>query len=287
MRGKSLVRFLSWDFNSESLVQLESALLAINKKYQRMERIEAFVDCCDQHMRPLYAEKFGCDASDLISAGTATIEVLTADAFIFYLADFIDDTHRETIVRCHARGQSTTQAVHQLIEVDAVMSYLANRIDVHRLVADLVHRLAYLKPTSDRFPQKYIPIWNEEREKMKEGLRNTDLPLTSIEEWIALLSREALNLKERLEAGPYDEKTHQTLMETLMKVYDRLYPDASFARRVSTQADDMTDKTEMILVLERLIFALKSPKQNNVESVLEVLAEQNQKAIGVSEDEEP
>ena len=274
MRGVSLLNKLLWDFDSESLGEMESELKSLLKTHQGIERLDAFVACCDRHMRPLYAQKFGCEAADLVPAGTMTIEGLTSDAIILCLAGFIDDPHREAIVRCHARGMSTTEAVYEVIDKDAVMSDLSTRVDMDTLVTDLVHRLAYLKPTSNRFPQKYIPIWNEERAKLREGLRQTDLPLTSIEEWIALLSREAVRLKERLTEGPYDEKTHQTLMDTLMKVYDRFYPDVGVGRRLSTLAFEMTDKTEMIVVLERLIVALKSGDENALDAVLNVIPEQ-------------
>lgn len=285
MRRRSLVNNLSWDFDSESLGKMESEFKVLLKTHQGIERIDAFVGCCDRHMRPLYAQKFGCDETDLVPVGMMTIEALTSEAIIFYLADFIEEYHREAVVRYHARGMSTTESVYQLIDEDVMMSDLSTRIDdVDTLVADLVHRLAYLKPTSNRFPQKYIPIWNEERAKLREGLRQTDLPMTSIEEWIALLSREVVRLKERLAEGPYDEKVHQTLMDTLMRVYDRLYPDIGMGKRLSALSFEMTDKTEMIVVLERLILALKSPDENNLESVLQVIPEQ--KAIPVNEGEE-
>ena len=96
-------------------------------------------------------------------------------------------------------------------------------------------------------------MWAEKREVYKEAIHSTDLPYTSVEEHVMVLSREADRVVERLETGPYTEKEHQTLLDTLHKIFDRLDTTNGQPRRASIQ---LASEPQLIGVLERLTLTL-------------------------------
>ncbi len=112
------------------------------------------------------------------------------DALRQHLSSFISDEHRAFIVRCHARGFSTSDAVKELIGTDETLKRLAQThvLGEPQLRAFLIPRLAYLKPGSARWPEaKYGATWREAREAHKQTLR--DIRFTSQDEQTALLAK--------------------------------------------------------------------------------------------------
>ncbi|MDE0681573.1 MAG: hypothetical protein OXI63_01540, partial [Candidatus Poribacteria bacterium] len=92
------------------------------------------------------------------------------------IARFISDEHREAIVRYHARGLSTTEAIATLIVEDSIMNRLAqpDALGEQKLKDLLIPRLAYLKPGTTRWPEKkYGAVWREERQQYTEEISST------------------------------------------------------------------------------------------------------------------
>ena len=97
-----------------------------------------------------------------------------------HMSSFISDEHREFVVRCHARGLSTSDTVSALIVADKTINRLAqdDAVGGDAVKKILTHRLAYLKPGSARWPeQKYGSVWREEREQHRQVI--SDIPFTS------------------------------------------------------------------------------------------------------------
>ena len=88
------------------------------------------------------------------------------EKLLWCILNFISDEHREFVVRRHARGLSTSNAVSALIAGDKTLNRLAqdDAVGWDAVQKLLTHRFAYLKPGSARWPEKkYGSVWREER----------------------------------------------------------------------------------------------------------------------------
>ena len=171
---------------------------------------------------------------------------------------FITDTHREFIVRCHAHGLSTAEAVSELICEDSPLEILSqpDAVGFKQLKSVLVTRLAYLKPGTARWPQKkYGELWRKERQQHKMAL--CDIPLTSSSEQAVLLAKHAGRLNDLLEHDEHSAADWQLLTNSLVKTLDSL-------RKVSAiqqQAPTNLSGPQLVAVLQRLTLALDTPEQ--------------------------
>lgn len=257
MRALTLKNF-DWVFSSETLSAMDAELRKVLKTRHGLERVESFMGTLQDHLNPAAEAYFACKIEDMPYGSRQVVEAHYIRVFAYYVMDFIDDKHREHIVRCHAQNMSTTHAVYDLIETYPEISRLAegDALGEDDLTSLLVHRLAYLKPTANKWPaQKYGGVWDTARQAYRAAQRTMDLPYTSVEEQIRVLSREAERIIERLETGPYVEKEHQTLMDTLHKIFDRLDTTDRLPRAFTTQ---LASEPQLIGVLERLTLALTS-----------------------------
>ena len=228
-------------------------------------------------------QRYAIEASGrTIDHDFSQIESYTLDAFTTrirdqlkqYVSSFISDTHREVIVRCHARGLSTSDAVGELINTDETIRRLAYKdaMGSKQLREILVHRLAYLKPSSTRWSEKkYGSVWSEAREEYKEALR--DIPFTSQVEQVALLAKQAERINEWLETGKYPVKEAQMLSNSLVKTVLSL--------QKLTAVDEQLipvnlSAPQLVGVLERLTLALKVPEQ-------QVIGDEAGELVGVLE----
>ena len=77
-----------------------------------------------------------------------------------YVSSFILDEHREFIVRCHARGLSTSDAVMELIQTDNVINQLAGEsaIGEKSLQEMLIRRLAYLLSAGEKLDKQPVVL---------------------------------------------------------------------------------------------------------------------------------
>ena len=178
-----------------------------------------------------------------------------------YVSSYISDAHRELVVRSHARGLSTSDAVRELIRGDGTMNRLAQEdaVGVVDLRNILVHRLSYLKPGTARWPEaKYSSVWREAREEYRQQV--SDIPFTSQVEQAALLAKNAERINRALDDEKHSVKDVQMLTNSLTKTLESL-------RKLSVVDEPMPRSLsgpQLVAVLERLTFALRTPAQNQL-----------------------
>lgn len=202
------------------------------------------------------------------------------------IAHFISDTHREVIVRYHARGFSTTEAVATLILEDSIMKRLSQRdaIGKKQLKELLIPRLAYLKPGTTRWPEKkYGAVWREERQLYTEEINNT--PFSTPAERIALLANHAERVNHTLKSKQHSVNDLQVLTESLTKTLESLEklaptdPQASpnvLTPQITTLLERFTvaletfqqiaysgDPNAIVEVMEKFTLALQPPPEQN------------------------
>ena len=199
-----------------------------------------------------------------------TISETISEELTGWLSCFIFDAHREFIVRCHARGLSTAEAVWTLVQEDRTLSRLA-QTDVmgsSTLRRELVTRLAYLKPGTARWPErKYGALWREAREQHKRDIR--DSPLASPIEQSALLARHVDYINEMLDHHNHSVKDVQALTDSLIKTVTALQKSSAIEQQVPSN----DSRTQLVAVLERLTLALDTPEQTALGGDTEVLIE--------------
>ena len=178
-----------------------------------------------------------------------------------YVSSFISDAHRELVVRSHARGLSTADAVRELILGHRTMNRLAQEdaVGVEDLRTILIHRLSYLKPGTARWPEaKYGSVWREAREEYRQQV--SDIPFTSQVEQVALLAKNAERINRALDKEEHSPKELQMLTNSLTKTLESL-------RKLSVVDEPMPRSLsgpQLVAVLERLTFALRTPAQNQL-----------------------
>ena len=200
------------------------------------------------------------------------------------IARFISDEHREAIVRYHARGLSTAEAVETLIAENSIMKRLAERdaIGEKKLKELLISRLAYLKPGTARWPEKkYGAVWREERQLYTQEINNT--PFSTPAERIALLANHAERVNHTLNNKEHSVNDLQSLTQTLTKTLESLeklspadqQPSANLptpqlasilerftiALEAFQQIASTGDANAIVEVVERLTLALQPPLQ--------------------------
>ena len=174
------------------------------------------------------------------------------------IARFISDEHSEVIVRYHARGLSTTEAVETLINQNSVMNRLAqpDAIGEKKLKELLIPRLAYLKPGTARWPEKkYGTVWREERELYIQEISNT--PFSTPAERIALLANHAERLNHTLKNKQHSVNDLQALtasLTTTVESLEKLSP-------TDPQASMNVPTPQLADLLERLTIALEAFQQ--------------------------
>lgn len=222
-----------------------------------------------------------------------------------YVSSFLTEAHRERIVRCHARGLSTSEAVYELMCEDSALNRLAweDAMGMKALRAQLVPRLAYLKPGSVRWPEKkYGSVWREEREQYTRELSH--IPLTSQGEQAALLAKHVERIETAL-SGNLPVKDFLALTNSLVKTLESLNKLSAAEPRAPVELSSSQlvgvlerltlalqtpgqevlsgDKEVLVGVLERLTFALKAPEQQAEGSSASALPAPGDDAGGVSE----
>ena len=178
------------------------------------------------------------------------------EELVGHLSSFISDVYREFIVRSHAQGLSTADAVVELMITDKTINRLAREdaIGLLKLREMLIPRLAYLKPGSARWPEKkYGAVWCETRKAYKWAMR--DIPFTSQVEQVALLAKQADRINEALERRGHSVEDVQVLTNSLIKTVESLRKLSAVDESVNLSAP------QLVGVLERLTLALRAPEQ--------------------------
>ena len=255
----SLQDALQGRFAEKGEAELKSDLEELFNTLTGSELVEAVIGHVQRYVIEALGRKVDDDFSQIESYQLSTITERIRDQLKQYVSSFISDTHREFIVRCHARGLSTSDAVWELINTDETIRRLAYKdaMGPKQLKEILIHRSAYLKPSSTRWSEKkYGSVWREAREEYKQAVR--DIPFMSQVEQVALLAKQAERLDNALETGGLSAKEEQILSNSLVKTVVSL-------RKLSAVDEQQIpvnlSPPQLVGVLERLTFALKVPAQ--------------------------
>ena len=174
------------------------------------------------------------------------------------IARLISDEHREAIVRYHARGLSTTEAVATLIAENSIMNRLAqlDALGEKKLKELLIPRLAYLKPGTARWPEKkYGSAWREERQQYIQEINNT--PFSTPAERIALLASHAERVNHTLNNKEHSVNDLQSLTQSLTKTLESLEKLSPTDQKPSTNLP----MPQLASILERFTIALEAFQQ--------------------------
>ena len=234
------------------------SLKELSTMFSGCELVETIIKNAQQYTIGKLGYRMGTPLSELDSHALEAIRGMTSGILQRWVPSFISDAHREFIVRCHARGLSTSDAVEALIAEDETIERLIHpdAIGLGPLRRVLVTRLAYLKPGSTRWPEKkYGAIWRKEREQHKEEIR--DIPLTSPTEQAVLLAQHAGRINSTLKHDAHSATDWQSLTNSLVKTLDSLRKVSAVEQQEPTNLSGM----QLIGVLERLTLALDAPEQ--------------------------
>ncbi|MCG9127315.1 hypothetical protein JT359_06890 [Candidatus Poribacteria bacterium] len=169
-----------------------------------------------------------------------------------YISKFIMDHHRESMVRYHACGLTTSLAVTTLMNEDKTLNRLAqdDAMGEQPLRTILIPLLSYLKKGSYRFPKnKYEWAWDEGREYRINQL--TEQPFSNIPEQMDLLAAHVQRIKTLLEDSETSSKQIPALTNSLTKTLDTI-------NRLSVTQNRNLSKPNILSVLERMTQAINS-----------------------------
>ena len=257
----SLQDMLRRDLVGKGAAELDSDLRALFKTLEGDELLEAVIARVQRYAVEASGKTVDRDFSRLDSYDADEIKEHIREKLIRPIATFISDEHREFVVRRHARGLSTSDAVSALIVADKTMNRLArdDAMGMEAVKKILTHRLAYLKPGSARWPeQKYGSVWREEREQHRQVV--IDIPFTSRVEQVALLAKHAARINNELDNQTHSVQDLQLLTNSLTKTMESL-------RKLSAVEEPMPvnlSGPQLVAVLERLTLALKAPEQISI-----------------------
>ena len=261
-RKTSLRDALQGRFPKKGAAELEADLEGLFNRLSGYELVEAVIARVQRYVVEALGEKVDRDFSWLESYEMPEIKEGIRSELRRHVTSFISDVHRAFIVRCHARGLSTSAAVWELMNADDTINRLGQNdaMGIKQLQELLTHRLAHLKPGSNRWPErKYGAVWREARAEYKQAVR--DIPFTSQVEQVALLARQADRINEALDKGGHSVQDTQILTSSLVKTVEGL-------RKLSAvdgqQIPVNLSAPQLIAVLERLTFALRAPEQNAI-----------------------
>ena len=222
------------------------------------ERVEAVIERVQRYSVEAAAETVDSNFHLMGKHLADEIKKIIRQELAAYVSSFISDAHRELVVRAHARGLSTADAVRELILEDRTMYRLAqdDAVGAADMRTILIHRLSYLKPGTARWPEaKYGSVWREAREEYRQQVR--DIPFTSQVEQVALLAKNAERISRALDKEEHSPKEFQMLTNALTKTLESL-------RKLSAVEQPMPvslSGPQLVGVLERLTLALNAPEQ--------------------------
>ena len=198
------------------------------------------------------------DIDDLDYDAIEGMQKIIQDELTEVIARFISDEHREAVVRYHARGLSTTEAVATLITENSIMNRLAQRdaLGEKKIKELLIPRLAYLKPGTARWPEKkYGSVWREERQQYIQEISNTSFSTPA--ERIALLAKHAARVNYTLDNKEHSVNDLQSLTQSLTKTLESLEKLSP----TDQQASMNLSTSQLPSALERFTVALEAFQQ--------------------------
>ena len=254
----SLQNALQGRMIGEGRPELKSDIKKLFDTLDGEERVEAVIERVQRYSVEAAAETVDSNFHLMGKHLADEIKKIIRQELAAYVSTFISDAHRELVVRAHARGLSTADAVRELILEDRTMNRLAREdaVGVADVRTILIHRLSYLKPGSARWPEaKYGAVWREAREEYRRQVR--DIPFTSQVEQVALLAKNAERISRALDKEEHSPKEFQMLTNALTKTLESL-------RKLSAVEQPMPvslSGPQLVGVLERLTLALNAPEQ--------------------------
>ena len=144
------------------------------------------------------------------------------------LAKCLTDDFRRLVIRYHAQGLPTTNAIEWIL-LDESMEHVTpfwvlRHSDVCRyenIKSFLVSRVSYLKPTHPRWPEKkFGDFWGSERAGYVDQIKN--IPLTHPAEQLQKLSEHYADLEteyENAKRATDKERFHKCILRTLAAIY--------------------------------------------------------------------
>ena len=242
----------------EGCPELKSDIKKLFDTLDGEERVEAVIERVQRSSVEAAAETVDSNFHLMGKHLADEIKKIIRQELAAYVSSFISDAHRELVVRAHARGLSTADAVRGLILEDRTMNRLAREdaLGLEYLRTILIHRLSYLKPGSARWPEaKYGAVWREARGEYRQQV--SDIPFTSQVEQVALLAKNAERINRALDNEEHSVKEFQMLTNSLTKTLESL-------RKLSAVEQPMPvslSGPQLVGVLERLTLALNAPEQ--------------------------
>lgn len=182
------------------------------------------------------------------------VNACVKEELLMLLPKFLNDTYRRAIVRFHAQGFSTSEAVYELACQSEVIEKLSKdwAIGWDVLRAKLIHHFSYLKPgTSGWSENKYGETYRDARAAYKEAI--SDLPLSSAAEQAAFLVKHAKRIEKVLESRRHDTKSIGELTTALTKTMEGL-------RKLSCPAPQRSIDPQLIFNQENIL-VLPSPER--------------------------
>ena len=255
----SLRDALSGDFATKGDTEFRSDLDRLFDTLTGYELADAVIGRVQHYVVEASGKSIDRDFGQMAPYELDQIKEKIREELIGYISDFISDAHREFIVRCHAQGLSTSDAIVELMVTDKAINRLAREdaIGLLKLRGMLIPRLAYLKPGSARWPEKkYGAVWRETREAYKQAIGN--IPFTSQVEQVALLAKQADRINKALETGGHAAKEMQILTNSLVETVEGLRKLSAVDEQ---QIPANLSAPQLVGVLERLTFALKAPER--------------------------
>lgn len=254
---------------TEEESELVSDLEKLRDTLEGIEFIKAFIGRVQRYAAEYVNLSIDDDFANIDNRSLLQIRGVIREVLLTNFSCFITDEHRKFVVRCHARGISTAEAVSELIQEDDVMDRLArdDALDMSDLRNQLVHRMSYLKPGTARWPEKkYGVVWREARDSHRQIMR--DIPLTSPGEQVAVLAKHIDRINYQLENNSHDVKDFQMLTDSLMKTAESLQKVSA----VEAQVPANLSAPQLVAVLERLTLALDAPEELALSSDTDALA---------------
>ncbi len=271
-RRTSIQAALRDDREAKETVELRTHLNQLFATLEGDELVEAVIENVQRYAVENLGKSIDMDFDDITTSSLDSIRRLIHTELTEVISKFISDTHREAVVRYHARGFSTAEAITALMHEDSIMRRLAqtDAIGMQKLRDILIPRFAYLKPGTTRWPQqKYGAVWQEAREEYTHEINN--IPLSSPVERAALLAKHAERVNTALENNQYSAAAFQALTQSLTKTLESL--EKLSPSEQSVQANMTTP--QLAEILERLTVALEGLQQptytGDANAFLEVL----------------
>ena len=257
----SLKVALRGDAGKKGLSDLRSDVSDLFDTLRDCELADAVIERVQRYAVEAVGKTVGQDFSRVDPNMVGALKKIIGEELERHLSRFIVDTHREYIVRCHARGVSTSDAAFELMREDETINRLTQEdaMGWKRLQEALVLRLAYLKPGTARWPEKkYGEVWREARAAHKQVV--SDIPFTSRVEQIALLAKHAERIERELDKKTHEPKDFQALTKSLTQTLESLH-------KLSAEEAPVTENLSpphLVAVLERLTLAMGAPDKNAI-----------------------